>query len=119
MIAAVAAGIGHGLAYGGATAAIDAAIPDGRRGAISAALYLAFYCGAGIPAVAVGMLALWHPLTTAISWLSAAAATLVPLIGAALVVTNRGSRSPVGAPIDSPPPRRSSAQDSVPTGAVV
>src|SRR5699024_1580067 len=67
MAAAVAAGIGHGLAYGGATAYIDEAAPDGQRGAINAVLYLAFYLGAGMPAVAVGLLTLWHPLDTAIS----------------------------------------------------
>lgn len=79
MAAAVTAGIGHGLAYGGATAAVDEAAPAGQRGAINAPLYLAFYLGAGIPAVAVGLLTLWHPLDTAISWLSLGAAVLVPV----------------------------------------
>lgn len=89
VIGAVAAGIGHGLAYGGATAAIDAAAPEDKRGAISSALYLAFYVGSGGPAVAVGLLTVWHPLTTAVSWLSAAAAALVPLAGIAIVLTDR------------------------------
>ncbi|GAB3283485.1 MFS transporter [Parasphingorhabdus pacifica] len=87
VIGAVTAGIGHGLSYGGATAAIDTAAPENERGAISSALYLAFYVGSGGPAVAVGLLTLWHPLTTAVSWLSAATAVLVPLAGIATVLT--------------------------------
>ncbi|SNR65164.1 Predicted arabinose efflux permease, MFS family [Haloechinothrix alba] len=87
--AAVAAGIGHGLAYGGAAAAVGALAPDSKRGEISSALYIAFYCGAGGPAVAVGLLTLWYPLHTAVSWLSAAAAVLVPFVGVAVVVANR------------------------------
>src|SRR5699024_1416093 len=58
MGSAVTAGFGHGLAYGGATAAVDEAAPDGQRGSINAVLYLAFYLGAGAPAVAVGLLTL-------------------------------------------------------------
>ncbi len=96
MIASVTAGTGHGLAYGGATAIVDAAAPEDQRAAISSALYLAFYLGAGGPAVAVGLLTRWHPLTTATSWLSAVTAALVPLIGAALVLTNRTPRPPRG-----------------------
>lgn len=96
LITSVVAGTGHGLAYGGATATVDAAAPEDQRAAISSALYLVFYLGAGGPAVAVGLLTLWHPLTTATSWLSAAAAALAPLIGVALVLTNRTPRPPRG-----------------------
>ena len=88
VISAVAAGIGHGLAYGGATASIDVVVPDSHRGTISSALYLAFYLGAGGPAVAVGLLTLWHPLPTATSWLSATAAVLVPIVAAATVLAD-------------------------------
>ncbi|MDR7302415.1 MFS transporter [Haloactinomyces albus] len=94
VIAAVTAGTGHGLAYGGATAAIDAAAPADKRAAISSALYVAFYLGAGGPAVAVGFLTLQYPLTMATSWLSAAAAALVPLIGAAILLANRAPQPP-------------------------
>ncbi len=92
LLAAVAAGLGHGLAYGGSSTAVDMAAPDEQRATISSALYLAFYLGAGVPAVAVGIVTLWYPLTAAISWLSALAAALVPLAGAALVFTDRSSR---------------------------
>ncbi|MBB4932628.1 MFS family permease [Lipingzhangella halophila] len=93
LIAAVAAGTGHGLAYGGATAAVDAAAPDEHRGAISSALHLAFYLGAGGPAVAVGLLTISHDLTTAVSWLSAAAAVLAPLVAATVPLVHRTRHS--------------------------
>ncbi|SFS85799.1 MFS transporter [Saccharopolyspora flava] len=76
-IAAVAAGAGHGLAYGGAAAAVESAAPAERRGAITGALYLAFYLGAGCPAIAVGLITLGHPLETAMSWVTAVAAAFV------------------------------------------
>ncbi|WP_155852827.1 MFS transporter, partial [Arthrobacter sp. H14] len=95
LLAAVAAGIGHGLAYGSATATVDAATPAHSRGGVNAALYLAFYLGAGGPAVAVGLLTIWQPLTLAVSWLSAATAMLVPLIGAAILFTYRTPPRPI------------------------
>ncbi|WP_246195346.1 MFS transporter [Halopolyspora algeriensis] len=95
VLAAVAAGIGHGLAYGGASAAIDAAAPAGKRAAINSTLYLAFYLGAGGPAITIGLLTLWYPLATAVSWLSAAAAALVPFVGTAIVLTHRTPRPPL------------------------
>lgn len=89
VIAAMAAGTGHGLAYGGAAAAIDAAAPPGNRAAINSALHLAFYLGAGGPAVAVGLLSIWHSLATAVSWLSIGTAVLVPLVAVAIALGNR------------------------------
>ncbi|WP_345359564.1 MFS transporter [Saccharopolyspora cebuensis] len=96
LLAAVATGLGHGLAYGGASAAIAA---DDRRGAVTSALYLAFYLGAGIPAVAVGLLAGRFPLTTATSWLSAAAVVLVPLVALAVLRTAVVGRPPATRPL--------------------
>ncbi|WP_081416758.1 MFS transporter [Arthrobacter castelli] len=87
LVAAVAAGIGHGFAYGSATASVDAATPAHSRGGVNAALYLAFYLGAGAPAVAVGLLTFWHPLPVAVAWLSAATAALIPVIAAAVIFT--------------------------------
>ncbi|MER5390314.1 MFS transporter [Saccharopolyspora sp. NPDC002686] len=89
LVAAVVAGAGHGLAYGGAAAAIDAVAPEGERGAITGALHLAFYSGAGVPAIAVGLVTLEHPLSTATSWVTAAAAGLVPLVAAVIVLAHR------------------------------
>ncbi|SFO41592.1 Predicted arabinose efflux permease, MFS family [Saccharopolyspora antimicrobica] len=98
LLAAVVAGAGHGLAYGGAAAAVDAVAPVGERGAITGALHLAFYLGAGLPAIAVGLVTLGHPLTTATSWVTACAAALVPPAGAAVVLAGpgRGDRADRG-----------------------
>ena len=87
----VLAGIGHGLAYSGAARAVDARTPAGQRAGIGAALYLLFYWGSGAPAVAVGLLTTWMPLTTAVTWLSWAGVALTAL---ALTATFRvGARS--------------------------
>lgn len=92
-VAAVTAGIGHGLSYGGASAAVDQAAPPGNRAAINSALHLAFYAGAGGPAVAVGLLTLRCPLDAAVSWLSAGASALIPVVGLAVVLTHRRQRT--------------------------
>lgn len=89
MVAAAAAGVGHGLAYSGAAAAVEAIAPEDQRGAITSALYLAFYVGSGGPSVVVGLMTLWHPLDTAVSWLALVATVLTPLVGLAVVFTGR------------------------------
>ncbi|MCP2234656.1 MFS transporter [Prauserella halophila] len=89
LVAAVIAGAGHGLAYGGASAAVDAVAPVARKGAITGALHVAFYLGSGAPAVVVGLITLAHPLATATTWVTAAAAALVPLVAAAVVAFQR------------------------------
>ncbi|NJP65906.1 MFS transporter [Streptomyces sp. ventii] len=70
LAAAVPAGIGHGLAFSGAARAVDARTPADRRAGIGAALHLLFYLGSGAPAVVVGVLTLWVPLATAVTWIS-------------------------------------------------
>ncbi|GAA4617246.1 hypothetical protein GCM10023108_33350 [Saccharopolyspora hordei] len=89
LLAAVVAGAGHGLAYGGSAAAVDAVAPAGERGATTGALNLAFYLGAGLPAIAVGLVTLGRPLSTATSWVTAVAAALVPVACAVVVVSHR------------------------------
>ncbi|SFE29288.1 Predicted arabinose efflux permease, MFS family [Actinopolyspora alba] len=91
-IAAVATGIGHGLTYSGAGATIDAVAPERQRAGVTSALYIAFYAGAGLPAVAVGLLTRWHDMATAVSWLGAVAASLVPLVVGALLLADRNRR---------------------------
>lgn len=110
LIAAAMAGAGHGFAYGGAAAVIDAAAPTAKRGAITGALYLAFYLGAGCPAVAVGLVTLAHPLATATSWITAAAAALVPLIAASAAFVDY-SKGAIGT--STHPDRPRSASDAV------
>ncbi len=92
LAAAVVSGAGHGLAYGGAAAAVEEAVPGDRRGAVTGALYLAFYLGAGLPAVAIGLITLATPLATATTWVTAAAALLVPIAAAAVVSVRRARR---------------------------
>lgn len=65
-VAAAATGFGHGLSYWGANREIDDLTPPRSRAGITAALYLAFYAGAGAPAVLVGALSLTMGLITAI-----------------------------------------------------
>ena len=106
-VAAVVAGGGHGLAYGGAATAVQQA-PSGQRGAVAGALYLAFYLGSGLPAVCIGLLARTAPLETATTEVTTAAAALVPLAAAAVLVAGRPRRlSGTGAPGRTTPPPRS------------
>ncbi|PSK99978.1 putative MFS family arabinose efflux permease [Murinocardiopsis flavida] len=92
--AAVLTGTGLGLAYGGATAAVSAQAPPDAQGAIASLLYLVFYLGAGLPAVAVGALSLWHPLPAAVFWMSCALAACVPPTVAAVLCTRPRRRGP-------------------------
>ncbi|WP_301130327.1 MFS transporter [Streptomyces cacaoi] len=73
---ALLAGAGHGLAFSGAARAVDAHTPPGHHAGIGSALYLLFYLGSGTPAVAVGVMTAWTPLTTAVTRLSWAGAAL-------------------------------------------
>lgn len=68
-LAAVTAGLGHGLSYWGAASEVDARTSE-HRAAVTASLYLLFYVGAGLPAVGVGLLTLTLPLGTAVLLLS-------------------------------------------------
>lgn len=89
LVAAVVAGAGHGLAYAGAAAAIDARAPGQERSAVTGALYLSFYLGSGLPAVAVGLLSLSFSLATATSLVTSVAALLVLLTSVAVAEVDR------------------------------
>ncbi|MGI5346827.1 MFS transporter [Streptomyces sp. CA-250714] len=73
---ALLAGLGHGLAFSGAARAVDARTPARHRAGVGAALYLLFYLGSGAPAVAVGLMTTWLPLTVSVTRLSWAGVTL-------------------------------------------
>ncbi|MFT3661694.1 MAG: MFS transporter [Gordonia sp. (in: high G+C Gram-positive bacteria)] len=76
---AVVAGLGHGVAYGGATASIDEVTTERNRGSVNAAFYLFAYLATGTPAVLVGLLSTRIPLDAAlatIAWCGVAAAVL-------------------------------------------
>jgi MFS family permease len=106
LAAAVVAGSGHGLAYGGAATAVQAA-PQGQRGAVTGALYLAFYLGSGVPAVCIGLIALGAPLRTATTVVTTAALALVPLAAATVLAPRRRRISRAGAPRRTTRRRRS------------
>ncbi len=95
LVAAVVAGAGHGLAYGASAAEIETVAPAGRRGGVLGALYLAFYLGSGIPAVAVGLVTLRYPLSAATSWITAVAAGLVPVVAALVMLVRHPEVAPV------------------------
>ncbi|WP_243795399.1 MFS transporter [Saccharopolyspora gloriosae] len=82
--AAVVAGVGHGFAYGGAAGTIEDVAPPEERGAVVGALYVAFYLGAGCPAIAVGLVTLGSSLETATSWVTAVAGAFVPVVAVAV-----------------------------------
>lgn len=92
--AAVVAGVGHGLAYGGASASVENAVSPEQRGSVTGALYIAFYSGAGVPSVAIGLMTLGSSLSTATALVAAAAAAAVP-VAASAVMSGRPESRPV------------------------
>lgn len=76
LVAAVFAGCGVGLGYGGATTEIDGIVTPEQRGSVNGVLYLAFYLGAGLPAVGLGLLSLRIDLSSALGVLAAALAVI-------------------------------------------
>lgn len=103
--AAAVIGAGHGLGYWGANRETDLLTPPTRRAEVSAALYLAFYAGSGLPAVVVGLLSLSTSLTGAfvIVCLTLLLATIAFLPVPSLTLT--GVREPrrLSAPGDAGP----------------
>ncbi|MCT2588617.1 MFS transporter [Streptomyces sp. N2-109] len=98
LASALLAGAGHGLAFSGAARAVDARTPAGQRAGIGAALYLLFYLGSGAPAVAVGVLSTWMPLSASVTRLSWTGAALGVL---ALIATFRlGRRGRLPTPLN-------------------
>lgn len=91
LIVSAVAGIGHGFAYRGAAAHVDAITPNECRGGVTATLYLAFYLGTGIPTIAVGVITSWYPLTTAVSWL-AWVGTALSVVTVIVTLAHRRSR---------------------------
>lgn len=76
-ICAVIAGFGHGMSFGGATASIDSMTTTKDRASVNAAYYVFSYLATGVPAVAVGVMTKWMPLSGALSvfaWLGVAIA---------------------------------------------
>ncbi|MFM9372792.1 MFS transporter [Streptomyces sp. Da 82-17] len=99
---ALLAGAGHGLAFSGATTAVDARTPADRRAGVGSALHLLFYLGSGVPAVAVGLMTIRTPLPAAVgilSWTAAALGALALALTYGLGVSGRlNSRSSAASP---------------------
>ena len=102
-IAAIATGAGHGLSYWGANREIDVLTPSRQRAGITAALYLAFYAGAGLPAIIVGTIAIGTSLIDAIMIftlvLLLAIIVFIPVPSLALTTVRR-SRAEAAAALD-------------------
>lgn len=100
--AALVAGFGHGLAYGGAHAVVAATAVGPRAAGVTATAYVVYYLGAGVPAVLVGVLSPAMSLPGATSLLAG-----LTLAGAVVAAT----RVRAGA-LGSDLHRRRTAQDS-------
>ena len=65
--AAVLAGLGHGYAFLGAQAELNAIAPEERRGEITATFATCVYLGVALPVIGVGLLALIISLFVAVA----------------------------------------------------
>jgi MFS family permease len=101
LVACVLAGLANGLLYSGATAVVATMAPPQRASGTAAAVYSAFYLGAGLPALLVGFLTIVLPLDTALSATALGALALTALmIVLSTVDSRRGRARP--APVTSP-----------------
>jgi MFS family permease len=66
LAAALLGGIGHGMAFLGAQAGVNAVAPPDRRGEITAAFFVCVYLGVAVSAIGVGLLATLASLYTAV-----------------------------------------------------
>jgi MFS family permease len=67
LLAAVLAGIGHGMAFLGAQADLNAVAPPERRGEVTAAFFMCIYMGVAVSAIGVGVVATATSLETAVA----------------------------------------------------
>jgi MFS family permease len=67
LAAGLLAGVGHGLAFLGGQAALNAAAPADQRGAVNAAFYTLIYLGVAGGVVSTGLLTLSVSLSTAVT----------------------------------------------------
>jgi MFS family permease len=67
LAAALLGGVGHGMAFLGAQADLNAVAPPDRRGEVTAAFFVCIYLGVGVSAIGVGLLATLASLSTAVA----------------------------------------------------
>ena len=89
LVACVLAGLANGLLYSGATAVVATMAPPQRASGTAAAVYSAFYLGAGLPALLVGLLTTVLPLDTALSATALGALALTALMTILSAVDSR------------------------------
>lgn len=125
LVACVLAGLANGLLYSGATAIVATMAPPGRASGTAAAVYSAFYLGAGLPTLIVGVLTIVLPLDTALSATALGALALTALMIVLSAVESRriarlapvtspagGTGSPARAPSPASSPRPSATRSS-------
>jgi MFS family permease len=66
LVAAVVGGVGHGMAFLGAQADVNAIAPPDRRGEVTAAFFVCVYLGVAVSAIGVGLVATLASLYTAV-----------------------------------------------------
>jgi MFS family permease len=67
LAAALVGGIGHGMAFLGAQADLNAVAPPERRGEVTAAFFMCIYMGVAVSAIGVGLVATATSLETAVA----------------------------------------------------
>jgi MFS family permease len=93
LVACVIAGLANGLLYSGATTIVATMAPPRRASGTAAAVYSAFFLGAGLPALLVGVLTTALPLDTALSTIAVGTLALTALMTVVSTVDScRGAR---------------------------
>ncbi|MBO0850668.1 MAG: MFS transporter, partial [Pseudonocardia sp.] len=85
LVAAVTAGVGHGLVFLGSLTAINRAAPFDRHADVLSSFYVLLYLGVGVPVIGVGLLATVVSLLAAVRYFACAVAVLCLVVLAALV----------------------------------
>jgi MFS family permease len=89
VVACIIAGLANGLLYSGATTTVATTAPPRRASGTAAAVYSAFYLGAGLPALLVGLLTNALPLDRALSTIAVGTLALTTLMTVLSTVDSR------------------------------
>ncbi|MDD7937964.1 MFS transporter [Actinomycetospora lutea] len=89
LTACVVAGLANGLLYSGATTTVSTMASPGRASRTAAAVYSAFYLGAGLPALLIGVLTTALPLDAALSTIAVGTLALTALMIVVGIVESR------------------------------
>jgi MFS family permease len=93
VVACVIAGLANGLLYSGATTTVSTVAPPQRASRTAAAVYSAFFLGAGLPALLVGLLTTVLPLDTAMSAIASGTLALAAVMIVLSAVDSGRARS--------------------------